>query len=196
MMSKKSMQWVKSIHLKQILSFRPDLRTAAIAAGVLFVAVAMLIASREPASAPSKAAPIASPSPVPDLHAKDREALASKSLSTSAVPAPPSFTVEPAEKQPAQKVAVITGCLERDDQTFRLKNTSGADAPRSRSWKTGFLKKGNASIAVIDGSNRFKLTNHVGERVSVTGTLVDREMQLRSLQRIAPSCRQPSASSN
>ena len=99
-------------------------------------------------------------------------------------------TADPAVEPSAPKSAAvtITGCLERDDETFRLKDTEGADAPRSRSWKTGFLKKGSASIQVIDAANRLKLTDHVGQRVSVTGTLVEREMRARSLQRIAPSC--------
>jgi hypothetical protein len=97
---------------------------------------------------------------------------------------------EPAASASAPKpnAVTITGCLERDDQTFRLKDTEGADAPKSRSWKTGFLKKGSASIEIVDAPNRLKLTDHVGQRVSVTGTLVDREMRARSLQRIAPSC--------
>ncbi len=82
----------------------------------------------------------------------------------------------------------ITGCLERDDETFRLKDTTGADAPKSRSWKRGFLKKGMASIEVVDAANRLSLSNHVGQRVSVTGLLVNREMTLRSLQRVAASC--------
>ena len=54
--------------------------------------------------------------------------------------------------------------------------------------ESGFLKKGSASIEVIDAANRVKLPTHVGQRVSVTGTLVDREMQVRSLQRVATSC--------
>jgi hypothetical protein len=33
-----------------------------------------------------------------------------------------------------------------------------------------------------------KLTNHVGQRVSVTGTLSDGELQIRSMRRIAASC--------
>jgi hypothetical protein len=89
---------------------------------------------------------------------------------------------------PKSPAVTITGCLERDDQTFRLKDTEGAEAPRSRSWKTGFLKKGSASIEVVDAANRLKLTDHVGQRVTVTGTLVDREMRARSLQRVSPSC--------
>ena len=87
----------------------------------------------------------------------------------------------------------IAGCLERDDETFRLKDTSGEDAPRSRSWKSAFLKKGTAPVEVVDASKRLKLTNHVGQRVSVTGTLSDGEMQIRSLRRITASCKDTSA---
>ena len=87
----------------------------------------------------------------------------------------------------------ITGCLERDDETFRLKDTSGADAPRSRSWKSAFLKKGSAPVEVVDASKRLKLTNHIGQRVSVTGTLSDGEMQIRSMRRIAASCKMASS---
>jgi hypothetical protein len=82
----------------------------------------------------------------------------------------------------------ITGCLERDSDSFRLKDTTGENAPKARSWKSGFLKKGSAPIDVVDGANRVKLPTHVGQRVSVTGTLVDREMQVRSLQRVSTSC--------
>ena len=82
----------------------------------------------------------------------------------------------------------ITGCLERDDETFRLKDTAGAEVPTSRSWKSGFLKKGSASIEVVDAANRLNLPNHVWRRVSVSGTRVDREMQVRSLRRVEESC--------
>ena len=98
-----------------------------------------------------------------------------------------------AQDQVAKPAPVtIAGCLERDDETFRLKDTSGADAPRSRSWKSAFLKKGSAPVEVVDASKRLKLTNHVGQRVSVTGTLSDGEMQVRSLRRIAASCKMTS----
>jgi hypothetical protein len=99
--------------------------------------------------------------------------------------------VASAAKEPAANVAAvtITGCLERaDETTFRLKDTVGADAPKSRSWKSGFLKKGSASIEVVDAAHRLNLLDHVGQKVSVTGTLVDREMQVRSLSRVATSC--------
>jgi hypothetical protein len=65
---------------------------------------------------------------------------------------------------------------------------TGGVAPKSRSWRSGFLKKGSASLEVIDAANRLKLTDHVGQRVSVTGVLVDRGIRVRSLQRVATSC--------
>jgi hypothetical protein len=99
-----------------------------------------------------------------------------------------------AQNQVAKPAPVtISGCLERDDQTFRLNDTAGADAPRSRSWKSAFLKKGSAPVEVVDASKRLKLTNHVGQRVRVTGTLSDGEMQIRSLRRIASSCKDTSS---
>ena len=82
----------------------------------------------------------------------------------------------------------ITGCLIRDDESFKLKDTDGEDTPKARSWKSGFLRKKSASIDLVDAANRLKLDTHVGERVSVRGMLVEREMQARSLQRVAESC--------
>jgi len=89
---------------------------------------------------------------------------------------------------PTAAPVTISGCLEQADETFRLKDTAGADAPKSRSWKSGFLKKGPASIAIVDAPKKLKLPDHVGQRVSVTGMLVDHEMQVRSLQRVRTSC--------
>ena len=82
----------------------------------------------------------------------------------------------------------ITGCLEQADESYRLKDTTGVEAAKSRSWRSGFLKKRSASVEVVDASNRLQLPTHVGQRVSVTGLIVDREMQGRSLKRIAASC--------
>ena len=63
----------------------------------------------------------------------------------------------------------ITGCLElRDDGMFQLKDTDGDFAPKARSWKSGFIKKGSAKVDVFDAGNRLKLGNHVGSRVSLS----------------------------
>jgi hypothetical protein len=109
------------------------------------------------------------------------------------MPAPPEMAPEkeaPVLKAPVAEStsATIAGCLERDGDSFVMKSVEGADAPKARSWKSGFLKKGTPRIEVVDASNRLKLADHVGHRVSVSGMLADREMQARSLRRVASSC--------
>jgi hypothetical protein len=89
---------------------------------------------------------------------------------------------------PVASPVTISGCLARDGAGFALKDTAGANAPKSRSWKKGFLKKGSADIELLDSANRLKFKDHVGHRVSVTGILNEREMQARSMQRVSGVC--------
>src|SRR5262249_25716874 len=131
--------------------------------------------------------------PRPQAHTNDPAAPAAPAAppAAHAATATEPAVVPPAEaKAPDAQVAAvtITGCLERNDETFRLKDTSGDYAPRTRSWKTGFLKKGSATVDVVDAAKSARLPSHVGQRVSVTGVLNGREMQVRSLQRISASC--------
>ena len=87
-----------------------------------------------------------------------------------------------------QQPVTLTGCLEQNHDTFRLKDTAGAEAPKSRSWKTLGLTKHASSVTVVDSAKRLKLGTHVGERISVTGMLADNEMQGRTLKSVSPSC--------
>ena len=82
------------------------------------------------------------------------------------------------------EVITLTGCLQHDDGTFRLKDTASEDAPKSRSWKSGFLKKRAASVEIVDSANRLGLPTHVGQRVTVTGVLLRKEMRARAVQRL------------
>ncbi len=85
--------------------------------------------------------------------------------------------------------ATITGCLVlRDDGMFQLKDNDGAHAPKARSWKSGFIKKGSANIDVFDAGNRLKLATHANYRVSVSGTLTDRQLRARSLHATSERC--------
>jgi hypothetical protein len=95
-----------------------------------------------------------------------------------------------AAKQEDETVATtITGCLVlRDDGMFQLKDNDGEHAPKSRSWKSGFIKKGSANIDVLDAGNRLRLGSHVGYRVSVSGALTDREMRARSVRATSQTC--------
>jgi hypothetical protein len=104
---------------------------------------------------------------------------------------PQAAAAESTPKAAVENVAsiTITGCLELDEETFWLNDTSGLDAPTSRSWRSGFLKRRSSRIELVDATYALKLPNHVGQRVAATGTLVNREMQTRSLHRVAGSCR-------
>jgi len=84
----------------------------------------------------------------------------------------------------------ITGCLEisTDGNDYRLAETDGADAPKSRSWRTGFLRKRTAPVPLIDASDPLALKNSVGKRVAATGVLTSRELQVSSLRVVAASC--------
>jgi hypothetical protein len=187
----RSMKFAKSVNLARVMNVKKltnlttGMDTAIVLPMVGLVVVAMLIGaqtlSRQDAGEFTEAATVQADAAIVD--------------GSGVPPLEVAHDVEPAARnQVAQSAPVtITGCLERDDETFRLKNTSGADAPRARSWKSAFLRKGSAPVEVVDASKRLQLTNHVGQRVSVTGTLNGGEMQIRSLRRIAASCKDTSS---
>lgn len=110
-------------------------------------------------------------------------ALAAKSNAPAAAAPTPTETA-----QNVASVTTVTGCLELDDETFRLKDASGADAPAGRSWKSGFFKKRRPSVEIVDGTKTLRLRNYVGQRVAATGTLAQGELDARSVRRIAASC--------
>lgn len=92
---------------------------------------------------------------------------------------------------PMPAVVTLTGCLARSDNEFRLKDASGLNAPKARSWKSGFLTKRSAQISIVPASGELPLSKHVGERVTVSGTLIDRELKVRTLRRVSSSCDEP-----
>lgn len=156
-----------------------DANENTVAAGTNLASAGMIDAHAEIKPESKVEKPVAQPAPAKAL--APRPPAAAEPRAAAAAP------VE-AGSAPRQAQVSITGCLEQSDERFRLKDASGDNVPRSRSWKSGFLKKGSASIAVVDSAKRVNLSDHVGQRVTVTGTLIDREMQVRSLQRIAASC--------
>lgn len=114
---------------------------------------------------------------------------AKKAASSTSATGTAASTVKPSASASANRAVTVTGCLEKSDEGYRLKDTSGAAAPKSRSWKSGFLKKGAAPVEVVDASHTLALNRHVGHRVAVSGPLTDREMRAESVQQIAASCR-------
>ena len=157
-----------------------EIAVGAAALGILAVVVLVMTVAARPRAERAEAAA-----------AGARSSAASAALIEEATAVPAAASPEPAGATDPGTVTApvtLTGCLERSDDTFRLKDTEGEDAPRARSWKSAFLKKAPAPVQVIDGANRLGLPSHVGERVTVTGTLIDRELRVRSLHRVASSC--------
>jgi len=162
-------------------------------------------AAAAPAQIETKKAVIAKP----DIVAMARPFAAASSIEkTTSAESVKAIAVEPASNAPKAEAptthtavestsnaashtatsVTITGCVENDEETFWLKDTSGADAPKSRNWKSGFLRKRSAPVALLDANHALKLPNYVGQRVAATGTLVNREMRAQSLQRVGSSC--------
>ena len=152
--------------------------TLAVAACV--IAGGMLVAARPQSQPVLTTTPRLDAVPMPVTPAKN--VAASNARTAVAVPEPASSA------KTTTATATVSGCLERDGDSFRLKDVSGADAPKARSWKSGFLKKGPAAIEVVDGSHALKLSEQIGRRVSVTGVLAGRELTARSLRRVASTC--------
>jgi len=94
-------------------------------------------------------------------------------------PAAPEATPEPAA---ALRAVTVAGCLARDNDAFMLKNVSGDGAPKSRSWKSGFLRKKSNSIELIDDARSSRLGSYVGKRIEATGVLDEREMHVKTLR--------------
>ena len=180
MPSKKSTRVTKAVRPKTPLRMTSEMAvkgTLVVAACVL--AGGMLVAARQQSQPLLTTTPRLDAVPLPIASAK----------SVTVLPNARPAAAVPMSSSPAKTTAAtITGCLERDGDSFRLKDASGADAPKARSWKSGFLKKGPAAIDVVNGAPALKLADQVGRRVTVTGVLDGRELTARSLRRVAASC--------
>ena len=138
--------------------------------------------AKNPAAVSS--APIPAATPVVETHAKEDAPADVEPAGT--VPASAPSTAETAALAPV----TITGCLEisTDENRFRLSDTDGADAPKSRSWRTGFLKKRSAPIDLVWPSDTPAPEKQVGKRVAATGVLMSRELRVTSMRIVSPSC--------
>jgi hypothetical protein len=159
------------------------------------LAVALAIAARESSDRPELTTADAQPEPAADA-ASPRKIASMRALSDAVPATAPTTGADEANASdaesatsPAKKSPVtIAGCLERADSVFRLKDATGADVPKARSWKSGFLKKSSSSVDLVESGNGLRLRDQIGRRVSVTGTLTDRQMRVQSVRRVAPSC--------
>jgi hypothetical protein len=138
------------------------------------------------AESTTSGAPIAAATPVADILVKEHAAMKLPGAEASAPPALASASTGTSGPAPV----TITGCLEIsvDQDEFRLTETDGVDAPRSRSWRTGFLTKRAAPVALVEPPDRLALQTHVGRRVAATGLLTSHDLRVSALRVVGPAC--------
>jgi hypothetical protein len=141
------------------------------------------VAAAQTEDAPVVTADVASAPAVPT-----KPLTASPAVKAPLSPARPSTPADAHSTVAAASIDLVTisGCLDFDGKSTWLKDTSGVDAPRTRSWRSGFLRKRSPRIALVDGPTSAE--TYDGRLVSVTGVLVDREMRVSSLKPIAGDC--------
>lgn len=156
------------------------------------------VAVGSPAAPTAKAAVLKSektriaeaPSPTAAVAAID-EALAREDASTKFAPSE-SISADPApvSVDPVAPGSVrVTGCLESSgNNRFQLTDTEGTDAPRSRSWRSGFLRKRSSSVALVTPPDPETLRTQVGQRIAATGQLTSRELRVTSVEVLGARC--------
>ena len=90
------------------------------------------------------------------------------------------------------KTVTLSGCMRNGGErnAFVLTRVEGTDAPKARGWKTGYLLKRPANVDVVPAAASVRLRDHVGRRVTVTGTLERKDgvqLKARSI-RVLSSC--------
>jgi hypothetical protein len=128
---------------------------------------------------------------------KPASAKPATSKPTTAKPATVSATAKatPAKAAPAAAASLepnavtMTGCLETDGTNYRLTDLRGNQAPKGRSWKTGFITKRSKPIDVVGAPASLKLKDQVGHTISVGGVR-DGETRLkaRTVKQVSASC--------
>jgi hypothetical protein len=128
---------------------------------------------------------------MPVVETRDKETAAAKRadigpVATVAAPAP----APPVAETAAVDQVTITGCLEAfgNGDRFRLTDTDGANAPKARSWRTGFLKKRSAAVDLVGAPDVAALPRRVGQRIAVSGVQTNRELRVSSVRVVSPSC--------
>ena len=114
--------------------------------------------------------------------------LSAQSKPAAAKPAPAKVVAKQAAPAPSPSIT-LTGCLEADGRKFVLTDPEGSQAPKGRSWKTGFVTKKAKNVEVVGASSSVKLGDHLGRKVIVVGA-IDRNTHLtaRSIKQMAASC--------
>lgn len=147
-------------------------------------------AKKLPAKPAQKLAATRPPIAVPVVDTRDKETSDARRADSAAATLAAPVAAPPVPETAAVDHVTITGCLEAfgNGDRFRLTDTEGANAPKARSWRTGFLKKRSAAVDLVGAADVSALHRQVGQRVAVSGVQTNRELQVSSVRVVSPSC--------
>lgn len=113
--------------------------------------------------------------------------MASQSARVSAQTKPAQAT---RARTPSAPAVTLTGCLHADDSKFTLSDLPDNQAPKGRSWKTGFILKTPKDVKVVAASSAVKLKDHVGHKIAVTGVRNGDKTHFtaRAIKHVAANC--------
>jgi hypothetical protein len=138
-----------------------------------------------PTSVPANSAPLR-PAPVTMLARVEEPAVRATAVDSNSSPVESNLAAD----RTGQAPVTITGCLEvtTEGDQFRLTDAEGEAAPKSRGWRSGFLRKRSAAIELSGLGDAASVRRYVGHRVVATGLLASRELRVRSLQSAGAVC--------
>lgn len=160
------------------------------------MADARLVSESAPSTTPArveKPVPAKERTPVREKTAAPKPTVAAATAPAATAPAATatsrsaSLAESAPEPAPAGTVT-ITGCLAKGKDGFWLKDVSGADLSKKRSWRSGFFKKSTSRVDVVAASSAVQFAGYVGHRVAATGLLEDQELRARSVRSLASAC--------
>ena len=89
----------------------------------------------------------------------------------------------------AAESVTLTGCLHADGGKYMLTDLKGDEAPKGRSWETGWVKKSTKDVEIVTAASGPKLKDHVGHEVTLTGVKNgETHIQAKSIKHVAASC--------
>lgn len=88
-----------------------------------------------------------------------------------------------------QQEATLTGCLRADGTKYMLTDIQGKQAPKGRSWKTGFIAKTAKDVEVTGASTTLRLKEQVGHKITVVGLKDgDSHLKARTVRQVPGIC--------
>lgn len=148
---------------------------------------AIAVPKKKPSTPTRSVAPLRSaPAVAAESHDAEESTSKAAEIDNSGAAAP----AAPATETAGLSTVTITGCLEvsTSEDRFRLTDTDSIEAPKTRSWRTAFLKKRSGAVVLAGSLDTAAMDRQVGKRVAATGVLANRELKVSSVRVVASSC--------